>query len=624
MAPRSCSVEPGAPGARARAMRWTITSVSVEVWKIEPWFSSSTRSCSALTRLPLWATATAPPAYCTAIGCAFLRWEAPVGRVADVADGRVALQRREHVGVEDVRDEPHLAVDVERLAVGRDDAGRLLAAVLQRVQAEVGVVRRLLGVALGPDPEDPALLLLLVEDGVVPHEAAEYNGPRLKYLPARPALRALLARGRDPRRRSLGVASLPWHAGRAPGAAARRRRPRGGRARSRPGAAEAAFDAAAGRPHRAASRGSRTRARDGPSRSAPARSSSRRRAARSRSSRPRSCSSRRRSRPRSRARVADLGLDGLVLAATHTHAGPGGYWRPRRSASGSRPGPYDPRSATAIAAAVADAIRRAAAALAPARVSVARGVGRRPRAEPLRRRSRTRRSPSLRLERPDGAPVAEVTVFAAHATILGKRNRDHLGRLAGAVPRGRRATACGSSSRARSATRAPRARDERRRALRARRSRRGSTRSPSGAPTRRRRSRSPPSRSALPAVDPGGAPALLRRAARNLAGAGASRRRRASRRCGSARRSSSRCRRSRSPRSARGWRAAPPGGAADRLARGRVPRLRRGAGADGGAAAGETGLTYYGPALAATLGAAVRAAADGGGARGRSAASAPR
>ncbi len=64
--------------ARARAMRWMITSVSVEAEKIDPADSSSLRSSSALMRFPLWATATAPPAYCTAKGCAFLRWDAPV------------------------------------------------------------------------------------------------------------------------------------------------------------------------------------------------------------------------------------------------------------------------------------------------------------------------------------------------------------------------------------------------------------------------------------------------------------------------------------------------------------------------------------------------------------------
>jgi DNA-binding IclR family transcriptional regulator len=65
------------PTCLALAIRWTITSVSVEAVKIEPCASSSSRSTSAFTRLPLWATATAPPAYCTAMGWAFFRWLPP-------------------------------------------------------------------------------------------------------------------------------------------------------------------------------------------------------------------------------------------------------------------------------------------------------------------------------------------------------------------------------------------------------------------------------------------------------------------------------------------------------------------------------------------------------------------
>jgi hypothetical protein len=122
------------------------------------------------------------------------------------------------------------------------------------------------------------------------------------------------------------------------------------------------------------------------------------------------------------ARVADLGLAGMVLAATHTHAGPGGYWD---HALGERlaTGPYDPAVRESIVAATADAIRRAFLARAPARLAVARGA-----ADDLAR-SRSgglEDAPitALRLDRPDGTPVAELTVFAAHPTILGKSNRD--------------------------------------------------------------------------------------------------------------------------------------------------------------------------------------------------------
>ncbi|HEY6100182.1 MAG TPA: neutral/alkaline non-lysosomal ceramidase N-terminal domain-containing protein [Anaeromyxobacter sp.] len=122
-----------------------------------------------------------------------------------------------------------------------------------------------------------------------------------------------------------------------------------------------------------------------------------------------------------RARVTDLGLDGLVLAATHTHAGPGGYWE---HAAGERiaTGPYDPHVRDLVAGAIADAIRRADGALAPARVAVARGTAR----DLSRSRSggaRDGRFTVVRVDREGGAPVAELVVFAAHPTLLGMANR---------------------------------------------------------------------------------------------------------------------------------------------------------------------------------------------------------
>ena len=44
------------------ATRWTNTSVSVSLWKIDPRASSSARSSSPLVRLPLWQTASDPRA----------------------------------------------------------------------------------------------------------------------------------------------------------------------------------------------------------------------------------------------------------------------------------------------------------------------------------------------------------------------------------------------------------------------------------------------------------------------------------------------------------------------------------------------------------------------------------
>ncbi|BDG03330.1 neutral/alkaline non-lysosomal ceramidase N-terminal domain-containing protein [Anaeromyxobacter oryzae] len=122
-----------------------------------------------------------------------------------------------------------------------------------------------------------------------------------------------------------------------------------------------------------------------------------------------------------RARLADVPLDGLVLAATHTHAGPGGYWD---DAAGERlaTGPFDPAVRDAIARTIATAIRHAAASEGPARLAVARA-----RVEKLARNRnggpKDARLVVLRLERPDATPVAELALFPAHPTTLGKRNR---------------------------------------------------------------------------------------------------------------------------------------------------------------------------------------------------------
>ncbi len=216
------------------------------------------------------------------------------------------------------------------------------------------------------------------------------------------------------------------------------------------------------------------------------------------------------------ARVTDLGITGLVLGATHTHAGPGGYWE---HPLGERiaTGPYDAHVRDAIAGAIAAAIRKAVEGLGPARASVAQGA-----AEDLvRSRSAGPGAPEearltvLRVDRPDGAPVAEVAIFAAHATILGKSNRrisgDWPGRFLAEGTRGTRLFFQGALG------------DQ---------SVEGSTATPEsyGAAFSSRVDalRAPPPDGApglayaevetgLPAADPGGAPAWLRRAARNVA-----------------------------------------------------------------------------------------------------------
>jgi neutral ceramidase len=140
------------------------------------------------------------------------------------------------------------------------------------------------------------------------------------------------------------------------------------------------------------------------------------------------------------ARVEGLGLDAVVVGATHTHAGPGGWWDSLPGEVGAA-GPYDRAVFERLVEAMAGAVRDAHAARGPAAVAVSRG-----RTDGLTR-NRTGaavdgRVLALRLSRPDGQPLAEVVSFAAHPTLLGSRNRrisgDWAGRLLAASPRGTR------------------------------------------------------------------------------------------------------------------------------------------------------------------------------------------
>jgi hypothetical protein len=62
----------------------------------------------------------------------------PAGRVPGVPDRDVAAERIEHRCVEDLRHQAHVLEHDDPGAVADRDPGRLLAAVLQRVQAEIG------------------------------------------------------------------------------------------------------------------------------------------------------------------------------------------------------------------------------------------------------------------------------------------------------------------------------------------------------------------------------------------------------------------------------------------------------------------------------------------------------
>jgi hypothetical protein len=133
------------------------------------------------------------------------------------------------------------------------------------------------------------------------------------------------------------------------------------------------------------------------------------------------------------ASAAARGLDGLVLAATHTHSGPGGYvpgWLAGR-VTGAR---YDPEAARRLAGAAAAALADAAAQLRTARAGAARvqlGL-----AENRRRPSGSRET-ALELLRIDleGADPIALVVYGAHATVLSPRNRSFSADYPGALRR---------------------------------------------------------------------------------------------------------------------------------------------------------------------------------------------
>ncbi len=127
--------------------------MSLVVWKIEP---SRSRRCADLAGVDQVAVVHDPERPQRGLDHDRLRvvdHAVAGGRVAGVSDRARARQALQGRGAEDVGHVAHAALDVEPLAVPRHDAGALLPAVLQRIEPEVGEVRRL---ARAVDAEDAA------------------------------------------------------------------------------------------------------------------------------------------------------------------------------------------------------------------------------------------------------------------------------------------------------------------------------------------------------------------------------------------------------------------------------------------------------------------------------------
>ena len=144
------------PPAAARRVRSSaaITSVSEVDERRTPREVSSARSSSVFVRLPLCASATVR---CGPVLDDRLRVR-PVRRagrrVAAVTDGGLPAKSAELLLGEDLRDEPHVPQNGEAAVVGDGDSRRLLAAVLEREEAEVRQARDVAVATV--DADDPA------------------------------------------------------------------------------------------------------------------------------------------------------------------------------------------------------------------------------------------------------------------------------------------------------------------------------------------------------------------------------------------------------------------------------------------------------------------------------------
>ena len=127
------------------------------------------------------------------VGWAFSQTEAPLVEYRQCPTVDVPAQRVQHRLVEDLGDEAHVLVDDDAVAVADRDPGRLLAAVLERVQAEVRELGDFL--ARGPGAEHAAGVPGRVVGGV---EIIVQTAIRLDHLVSLVTLRSAPPRPRAP------------------------------------------------------------------------------------------------------------------------------------------------------------------------------------------------------------------------------------------------------------------------------------------------------------------------------------------------------------------------------------------------------------------------------------------
>jgi len=94
------------------------------------------------------------------------------GGVARVADGQATGKRSENAGLKNFFDFAHGAVELEFLTVARDDAGGFLAAMLQRVKAEIHEIR---GFRMAEDAEDTTVVVEVIVENEGPIHQASFS-----------------------------------------------------------------------------------------------------------------------------------------------------------------------------------------------------------------------------------------------------------------------------------------------------------------------------------------------------------------------------------------------------------------------------------------------------------------
>ena len=120
-----------------------MTSVSLLVWKIEPWAS---RRCADFLRIHQVAVVGQRDHALVRLhhdGLGIEQSRVASGGVARVPDGERAVELRQNILGEDVGHQSHGAMGAQSQPVGGDDARRFLSAMLQRMQPEVSQLLRL-------------------------------------------------------------------------------------------------------------------------------------------------------------------------------------------------------------------------------------------------------------------------------------------------------------------------------------------------------------------------------------------------------------------------------------------------------------------------------------------------